>query len=56
MLEGLVAQHPGDADYRAKLVEAYIMANPWTAAPSDLAAMGDQLRRAEPHVWRLASA
>ncbi len=56
MLEGLVAQHPGMVDYRAKLVETYIMANPWTAEPAALPAMEHRLRRAEVHAERLAAA
>jgi tetratricopeptide (TPR) repeat protein len=55
MLEGLVARHPGVADYRPKLVETYIMANPWTADPALLPVMEARLRRAEAHAELLAA-
>jgi serine/threonine protein kinase len=55
MLEALVARHPEVRDYRARLVETYIMANPWTAEDAELPAMVEHLRRAEAHADRLAA-
>jgi serine/threonine protein kinase len=55
MLENLVAQHPSVAAYRARLVDTYIMANPWTADPADLSAMEGRLRQAEVHTERIAA-
>ncbi len=46
MLESLVRQYPDDRSYRVKLAEAYLMTNPWTAAPANLDRIESRLRRA----------
>jgi tetratricopeptide (TPR) repeat protein/tRNA A-37 threonylcarbamoyl transferase component Bud32 len=54
MLEELVAQFPGVAEYRSKLVETYIMVDPWSVEPSALEGLDTRLRRARELVDQLA--
>ncbi len=46
-LDDLVARFPEVAEYRAKLVEIAIMAEPWSADPSSLDRLEGRLRRAK---------
>jgi serine/threonine protein kinase len=46
MLEDLAKQYPGDRSYRVKLVETYLMTDPWTADSAALGQLEARLRRA----------
>jgi tRNA A-37 threonylcarbamoyl transferase component Bud32/tetratricopeptide (TPR) repeat protein len=43
MLEELVKQSPNDLEFRSKLVDTYIMANPWQVDPAGLERLHEQL-------------
>jgi hypothetical protein len=47
MFEELVDQFPAERDYRYRLVETYILVDPWLAPESALASIEQQLQRAK---------
>jgi eukaryotic-like serine/threonine-protein kinase len=55
MLDDLVSRFPHVAEYRTKLVEIAIMAEPWSADPSSLERLEGRLRRARIIVDELAA-
>ena len=55
MLDDLVARFPGVPEYRAKLVEIAIMAEPWSADAASLERLENRLRQARTIVDELAA-
>ncbi|WP_406696263.1 serine/threonine-protein kinase [Singulisphaera sp. Ch08] len=47
MFEELIVQFPDVPEYRSKLVETYIMADPWSAPPTELERLEKRFRKAQ---------
>ncbi|AGA26435.1 serine/threonine-protein kinase [Singulisphaera acidiphila] len=47
MFEELIVQFPDVTEYRSRLVETYIMADPWSSPPASLEQLEQRLRRAQ---------
>ncbi len=55
IFKDLAAQFPRDVKYRSRLVETYIMADPWTARSSTLESLKDDFTHAQALVDQLAA-